>query len=78
MMVLPPWFSGMSVAITHAVPQFLRDERQERMEQPQRVRQHKINHRQRVGLARAASVALKKTALLASTYQSQYSLQKKR
>src|ERR1035437_6771024 len=34
--------------VTHAVPEFLRDERQERMEQTDRMRENKINHRERV------------------------------
>src|ERR1035437_9943488 len=37
--------------VTHAVPEFLRDERQERMEQTDDVRENEINHRERVRLA---------------------------
>ena len=50
------------------------------MEQPQGVREHEINDGERVFALRCvASVrAAKNAALLASTYQSQYSLQKKR
>ena len=55
MMVLPPWFSGMSCVVTHAVPQFLRDERQERMEQPQRVAEDEVNDGEGVGRCSVAA-----------------------
>ena len=39
-------------AVTHPVPQFLRDEREEGVEQTQGVRQSEINHREFVRAAR--------------------------
>ena len=39
------------LGVTHPVPEFLRDERQERMKQPQRVRENEINHGERVGFS---------------------------
>ncbi len=47
------------------------------MEQAQRVAEHEVDDGERVGLALSSSVPCS-VALLASTYQSQYSLQKKR
>ena len=35
-------------AVTHPMPQFLRDEREEGMEQTQRVAENEVNHRELV------------------------------
>ena len=40
------------LGVTHSVPQFLRDERQKRMKQAQRVAEDEINHGQSVRLVR--------------------------
>src|SRR5262245_56712033 len=42
---------GQVMMVTQPVPQFLGNERQERMEQPQRVRQNEIDHGESVGAA---------------------------
>jgi hypothetical protein len=47
MMVVPPWFGQVGVE-SHALPEFLGDERKKRMKQPQRVAEHEIDHGDRV------------------------------
>ena len=60
MIVWPPWSSGRSRVETEAVPELLGDERQERMEQPQRVPEHEVDHRERVRFARGDPVAVER------------------
>jgi hypothetical protein len=67
---------GKVELVSQSMPEFLGDERKERMEQAQHVGQHEIDDREGVGLARR--VVPWNTALEASMYQSQYSFQKKR
>ena len=55
------------LGVSHPVPEFLRDKRQERMKQPQRVRENKINHRQSIGLARRIICSSRREEALINT-----------
>ena len=76
--VRPPCSFRQIGVETEPVPEILGDERQERMKQPQRVRENEVDHGERVGFARLRRSLESERGLVASRYQSQNSLQKKR